>query len=386
MEELFFPGVGANFTICRMPVGANDFSRDWYSYDEVDGDFTMEHFTIANDQQTLIPFIKNAQKYQPDLRLWASPWCPPAWMKYNKHYASAYTGENYDEKYRNGLPADKVGHEGTDMFIQDPLYLKAYALYFSKFIEAYKKQGIPIFAVMPQNEFNSAQIFPSCCWTSASLANFIGNYLGPTLQDQGVEIMFGTMERANESLVDTVLTDPVSGKYVKGVGFQWAGKGAITGIHKRYPGLKLYQTEQECGDGKNDWKGAMYSWGLMRHFLDNGVSAYMYWNISLENGGISRWGWAQNSLVVVDPQTKSYRYTPEYYVMKHVSHYVQPGAYKLETEGTYTNLLAFRNPDNSVVLIIANETSDDRSLSIRIGDRVYTPTVKAYSMNTLLVD
>ena len=70
MEELFFPGVGANFTICRMPVGANDFSRDWYSYDEVDGDFTMEHFTIANDQQTLIPFIKNAQKYQPDLRLW----------------------------------------------------------------------------------------------------------------------------------------------------------------------------------------------------------------------------------------------------------------------------------------------------------------------------
>ena len=112
----------------------------------------------------------------------------------------------------------------------------------------------------------------------------------------------------------------------------------------------------------------------MRHFLDNGVSAYMYWNISLENGGISRWGWEQNSLVV------------EYYVMKHVSHYVQPGAYKLETEGAYTNLLAFRNPDNSIALIIANETSDDHSLSIRIGDRVYTPIVKAYSMNTLLVD
>ena len=71
---------------------------------------------------------------------------------------------------------------------------------------------------------------------------------------------------------------------------------------------------------------------------------------------------------------------------EHVSHYVQPGAYKLETEGAYTNLLAFRNPDNSIALIIANETSDDRSLSIRIGDRVYTPIVKAYSMNTLLVD
>ena len=134
------------------------------------------------------------------------------------------------------------------------------------------------------------------------------------------------------------------------------------------------------------WQERLEGCHVFLGVLDNGVSAYMYWNISLENGGISRWGWAQNSLVVVDPQTKSYRYTPEYYVMKHVSHYVQPGAYKLETEGAYTNLLAFRNPDNSIALIIANETSDDRSLSIRIGDRVYTPIVKAYSMNTLLVD
>ena len=69
MEELFFPEIGANFTICRMPVGANDFSRDWYSYNETDGDFEMKYFTIANDQQTLIPFIKNAQKYNSDLRI-----------------------------------------------------------------------------------------------------------------------------------------------------------------------------------------------------------------------------------------------------------------------------------------------------------------------------
>lgn len=385
MEELFFPGVGANFTLCRMPVGANDFSRDWYSYNEVDGDYTMESFTIANDQQTLIPFIKNAQKYQSALRIWASPWCPPSWMKHNKHYASAYTGDNYNEKYRNGLPADKVGVEGTDMFIQDSLHLQAYALYFSKFIEAYKKQGIDIFAVMPQNEFNSAQIFPSCCWTAASLANFIGNYLGPAMAEQDVKVMFGTMERSNELLVDTILNDPACGKYVEGVGFQWAGKGALPGIHQRYPKLKLYQTEQECGDGKNDWRGAMYSWGLMQHYMNNGTSAYMYWNISLDEGGISRWGWAQNSLVVVNPETKTFRYTPEYYVMKHVSHYVQPGAQKLETKGAYTNLLAFRNPDQSIAVVLANETSDNRNVAVRIGDRVYTPFVQAHSINTFLI-
>ena len=386
MEELFFPEYGVNFTICRMPVGANDFSRDWYSYNEMDGDFEMKNFTIANDQQTLIPFIRNAQKYNSDLRIWASPWCPPSWMKYNKHYASAYTGEAYDEKYRNGLPADKAGHEGTDMFIQDSLYLQAYALYFSKFITAYKEQGIDIFAVMLQNEFNSAQIFSSCCWTSSALANFVGKYLGPAMKDLDVDVMFGTMERANEALVDTVLNDALSSRYVSGVGFQWAGKGAIGGIHKRYPDMKLYQTEQECGDGRNDWNGAVYSWNLMRHYLDNGASAYMYWNISLEQGGISRWGWAQNSLVVVDPENKTFRYTPEYYVIKHLSHYVQPGAYKLETEGTYTNMLAFKNPDGSIIIALANEGNEDRRISIRIRDRVYQPLLVGHSISTIRID
>ena len=145
------------------------------------------------------------------------------------------------------------------MFVQDSSYLQAYALYFSKFISAYKEKNIPIFAVMPQNEFNSAQVFPSCCWKSSSLANFIGKYLGPAMKKQDVDVMFGTVERANEALVDTVLTDPEAAKYVTGVAFQWAGKGAVSGIHKRYPKMKLYQSEQECGNGKNDWQGAFYS-------------------------------------------------------------------------------------------------------------------------------
>ena len=72
-------GVGANFTICRMPVAANDFAINWYSYDETEGDFAMEHFSIDNDKQTLIPFIKSAQKYNPEIKLWASPWSPPSW-------------------------------------------------------------------------------------------------------------------------------------------------------------------------------------------------------------------------------------------------------------------------------------------------------------------
>ncbi|MDR1557210.1 MAG: beta-glycosidase [Tannerellaceae bacterium] len=396
LKELFSPGAGANFTVCRMPIGANDFALDWYSYNETEGDFEMKDFSIDNDRKTLIPFIRSAQSYLPGIRIWASPWSPPSWMKHNKHYASRSTmamarrlagqsGSTYMTRVvDNGLPEDREGSEGTDMFIREEAYLKAYALYFSRFIEAYRAEGIDIFAVMPQNEFNSAQIFPSCCWTAAGLADFMGNYLGPAMEEAGVEVMFGTMERANELLADTILTHPAAGPYIRGVGFQWAGKAALPGIHARYPHLRLYQTEQECGNGKNDWKGAVYSWNLMKHYLNNGVTAYLYWNTSLMQGGISRWGWAQNSLVVVN-EDKTFAYTPEYYVMKHLSHYVQPGARRLQAEGTYNDLLAFINPDNTIVVVAGNEEAADRTVRIRVGENIYSPLLKANSLNTLLI-
>lgn len=376
MKELFAPDFGANFTICRMPIGANDFSVDWYSYNETDGDFEMKNFSIENDRTTLIPFIHHAQRYLPDMKIWASPWCPPSWMKHNKHYASASAANN-------GLPEDRQGKEGTDMFIVEEPYLKAYALYFSKFIDAYRNEGIDIFMVAPQNEFNSAQIFPSCTWTAASLAKFIGQYLGPEMQKKNVALMMGTVERPNELLTDTVLTDPECKKYVTAVGFQWAGKDALPGIAKRYPNLTIYETEQECGDGKNDLRGAKYSWNLMKHYLNNGTSVYTYWNTSLMQGGISRWGWAQNSLVVVEDDGKSFYYTPEYYIMKHASHYVKPGAKRIDATG---DALAFINPDKSIVVIAGNQEEISKTVNISIGNSVYSPTLAANSLNTFIVN
>jgi glucosylceramidase len=383
LQELFAPGVGANFNICRMPVGANDFSRDWYSYDEVPGDFALENFSIANDLETLVPFIKSALKCQPDLKLWASPWSPPTWMKYNKHYAAAMPGPNMPP---NGLSPDQVGKEGTDMFIQEDRYFIAYAAYIARFIEAYRSQGINIGMVMPQNEFNSAQVFPSCCWTPEGLARFI-SYLGPEMEKLNVDVFFGTMERPNEKLVEIPLLDPRSGKYIKGTGFQWAGKRAIPRIHWRYPDLKLYQTEQECGDSKNDWRFCRYAWTLIKHFLENGVSAYCYWNISLKKDGISRWGWAQNSLVTFDLEAKTFKYNYEYYLMKHLSGFVQPGARRLDTMSWagYENLLAFLNPDHSVVVLTQNDLCEELPVRVKIGEKVIAGTLQADSFNTFVV-
>lgn len=415
MKELFAPGIGASFSICRMPIGANDFSLNWYSYDESDLDFSMDHFSIDNDTKTLIPFIKNALKYNPNLQIWASPWSPPQWMKKNKHYAQMayqhayefYAAQNGEKQLKTGetgklvfgdlkmlvgsqfdsgltVGEGKEGKEGTDMFIQKPEYLKAYALYFSKFVDTYQANGIHIFAVMPQNEFNSPQLFPSCCWTARSLSNFIGDYLGPAMKAKGVKVFFGTVERPNASLVDTVM-ERKSKEYIDGIGFQWAGKDALPKIHQEYPNLTFMQSEQECGNGDNDWKYATHCWDLMTYYLNNGVSIYEYWNTSLFEGGVSRWGWLQNSLVVVNPKTKSYHFTPEYYLLKHVSHFVKSGAKKISIKGQDKDILAFQNPDKSIILVLANLDNSQKTLHIRIGNEVYTPELKANSFNTLVI-
>jgi glucosylceramidase len=384
-HELFAPGEGAGFSICRMPIGANDFSRDWYSYDEVEGDFALEHFSIENDLGTLVPFIRAAQDHQPDLKIWASPWSPPSWMKTNGHYAGALPNP-FMNNVENGLRPDQVGHEGTDMFILDEPHLAAYARYFGRFIDEYRALGIPIDMVMPQNEFNSPQVFPSCTWTPTGFARFL-RHLGPEMGSRGVDVFLGTLERADDRLLGDVLEDADVADYVSGLGVQWEGKRAVAALHRLHPELRIYQTEQECGDGRNDWRHARHAWSLMKQFLTNGANAYMYWNISLLEGGRSRWGWTQNSLVVVDPGAATYRWSYEYQVLKHVSAFVKPGARALEclTYAGYANQLAFLNEDGSIVIVMQNDMSEAMPVRILLGDRVLTPTLPADSFSTFVI-
>ncbi len=385
MRELFAAGTGLNLTRCRMPVGANDFSTDWYSYDETPGDLALEHFSIEHDHATLVPFIQAAQRHQPDLTLWASPWSPPTWMKTNGHYAGA-KGSPIAAGVDNGIRDDQLGGEGTDMMRLDDDTLAAYAAYFGRFVDAYAEIGIPVTMVMPQNEFNSAQIFPSCTWTPEGLAAFV-RHLGPEMARRGVDLFLGTLERADDGLVERVLADADASRWVTGIGAQWAGKGAVAYLHRHHPELTIYQTEQECGDGRNDWRLARHAWVLMKHFLLHGATAYMYWNMSLLRGGVSRWGWAQNSLVVVDPDTRSYEFTHEHYMLRHVSHFVIPGARRIPTL-SYTgheNQLVFRNPDGSLVIVVQNDLAEEMPISFLIGERALEVTLPADSLNTLVV-
>jgi len=123
----------------------------------------------------------------------------------------------------------------------------------------------------------------------------------------------------------------------------------------------------------------------MKQYLSNGANAYTYWNTSLKQGGISTWGWKQNSLVSVDTVKKTYRYNYEYYLIKHFSHFIQPGAKRLETSGLFTNLLAFQNPDKSVVVVMQNESSAVKKLSLKLGNKQLKATLVADSFNSFLI-
>ncbi|MDR2889583.1 MAG: glycosyl hydrolase, partial [Lachnospiraceae bacterium] len=171
LEEIFSIAEGkTGFTMCRLPIGGNDYSFDWYSLNETAGDFEMKHFSVERDKKALIPYIKRAQKYNQDLKFFASPWSPPTWMKNPPVY-------NWGK------------------LITTPENLRAYADYFARFVHAYAAEGIHIDQVHVQNEPVANQKFPSCMWTGEELKIFIRDYLGPRFQEDrlSTEIWLGTI-------------------------------------------------------------------------------------------------------------------------------------------------------------------------------------------------
>jgi glucosylceramidase len=364
-RELFDPVDGCRFTRCRLPVGASDYGAEWYSHNETDGDYAMRRFSVARDEDFLIPYIRRALAVQPGLELFASPWSPPTWMKQPKAY-------NYGR------------------LIWTRKNLEAYALYFVKFVQAYRQRGLPLRQIHVQNEPLADQKFPSCLWTGEQLRDFIRDYLGPAFRQHGLdcEIWLGTLNTDDyDGYVLKVLLDPAARALIRGVGFQWAGKGAIQRAAESWPGVRLMQTENECGDGRNSWEYARYIFNLVRHYLANGASAYVYWNMVLPAGGESTWGWKQNSMVTVDLATQEVAYTPEFHLMKHFSRFIEPGAVRLGLRGEWTgNAVAFRNPDGARVVVIQNPLKEAHELVFREERGGFAARLAPESWNTFHIE
>ena len=364
LDELFSED-GCNFNYCRTPIGASDFATDFYSYNETEGDYEMKNFSIERDEKLLLPLILEGAKRKSDLQMFASPWCPPLWLKTKRAYSYGVfdkTEENY----------------------------KAYALYFKKYVQEYRKAGVPLIHIHPQNEPCSNQVFPSCVWKGSELTEFIGGYLGPALENEGVDIFFGTINGPEGGdryswtkychYLGLAMQDEKAKKYIKGVGYQWAGKFALPQTRDDYPDLELIQTESECGDGKNTWDQMMDIFGLTRHYFRFGASAYVYWNLALMYGQPSTWGWHQNSLVSVKDGKRIY--TPEFYLMKHYSHFVKRGAKYVELKGEFaSSCSAFRNPDGQVVIVCYNPYDFSKVITVEGKSYMLEPR----SINTILI-
>ena len=283
MRNLFSPSGDLRFTMGRIPMNANDYARDWYSCDEVAGDFSLKYFNIDRDKTTLIPYIHKALACNPDLTFWASPWSPPSWMKINADYpvrSSKYNkmdsrkdyilfegpdGNRDDYKAPKGIFPPKLS--ATDYFIQDDRYLSTYARYFSRFISAYAEQGIKIGAVMYQNEAWSYTPYPGCAWTPEGIVKFNVEYLAPQMKKDhpDVDVYFGTINTNRYDVIDKVLSDSRMADAVKGIGLQWEGGQILQRLRDSYPGYKYVQTEGECGWGSFDWNAAEHTFERICH-------------------------------------------------------------------------------------------------------------------------
>lgn len=386
IKLLFDPNEGANFAYGRVPIGASDYSMDRYSLNENAGDYAMDKFSIERDKQKLIPFIKAALAIKSNIHLWASPWTPPTWMK---------TGPYLED----GIS----GWDGGNMK-DDAQILKAHAIYISKFVEEYGKESIQIEAVHPQNEPGYATRYPSCLWTAALMTKFIGTYLGPTFAERNVnaQIYLGTMSNNDSGKDNTIITtvngDATASKYIKGFGLQWNMLPAVSGLTSKG---QVMQTEHKCGNypwnpsglpafnpdtPRNDHDYAVESWGYIRDWIKAGVHVYSAWNMVLDTAGKNLDAmrpWPQNALLTVDRKAKTLTLTPAYYVFRHFSQYVAPGAKRVEATGGSLDTLAFKNPDGTIVAIIYNSGSTAKTTTVALGGANVQFSIPARGFATL---
>jgi len=408
MHDIFAPDGDLRFTRGRLSMNANDYSRAWYSCDTVAGDFALKYFNIEHDKENVIRLIKMAQRWQPEMTFWVSPWSPPSWMKINQDYCVASSPFNTQPKEKDYLLFDDGGVPDPDemqfndgqrghlfprklasqnYFIQDQRYLQAYANMFCKFIDLYAAEDIPIYMVMYQNEAYSYTPYPGCAWTAEGTIKFNKEYLAPALKEKHPEVKLyvGTFNTNRQDYVQRIVNG-LQG-CVEGLGFQWEGRENLDFMREKHPDLHMVSSESECGNGQMDWRAGEHTFYLLHEYIGRGCDEYYNWNFILCDQGRSAWGWKQNALVQVRSANRTYRYTPEYYAYKHFSHFVEPGSTLLAfcpmKEGLQA--IVFRRPDNRRVVICGNAGNEAKSISIEMAKGKYlNATLAAHSFNTFV--
>ncbi|HVZ55058.1 MAG TPA: glycoside hydrolase family 30 protein [Chitinophagaceae bacterium] len=368
---------GIGYTLARTTIHSCDFSSDSYTYVS-DADPSLKTFSIDHDRRYRIPLIRRAMAAAGGrLRLFVSPWSPPAFMKDNNDLLHG-------------------GHLKKDFY-------QSWADYFVKFITAYQQEGIPVWGLTIQNEPMATQRWESCIFTAEEERDFLKNNLGPTLEKEGLGSKRIIIWDHNRDLIyqraSTVLDDPEAARYAWGVGFHWYEDWSggdqmfdnVRRVHEAYPDKNLLFTEGCNGpfrrDQLGDWKwGERYGRSMIQDF-NSGAVGWTDWNVLLdENGGPNH---VQNfcfAPIHADTRTGQLVYMNSYYYIGHFSRFIQPGAKRISCAPSRSQLLAtgFRNPDGTLAVIVMNPTEQTVPYFLWIGGRAVSVTSRPHSIATLV--
>jgi glucosylceramidase len=388
LTSLFSQANGIGLNMVRLPMGASDFSANGnYSYDDLatgHTDPTMAHFSIAHDLTNIIPILLSIDSINGSMKLIASPWSPPAWMKTSGSMNGVSSASSSTSQINS---AD----------------FPALASYFVKFIQAYQAQGLSIYAVSAQNEpLNSASGYPTAILTAADEANFIADNLGPALSTAGLTSVkiFGMEDNWADGAYAQTLMQSSAGSYLAGTSFHWY-EGAVSSMStvetlNANKGVWFTEatdtvtcpTQATCptltGPVFSSYGFALQMQSLILGVPQNYGRSILGWNLALnQNEGPQNGGcYDCVGIVTVNSSTSpaSIYYNTLYYALGHIGKFVSPGAFVIgtTTQGTAgVQDVGFLNPDGSIVVVAFNGASSAAVVSVQWNGENFNYTIPA---------
>jgi glucosylceramidase len=368
LKEIFGHSLnGLNVNYLRISIGASDLDATVFSYDdlkegEVDPD--LMKMSIAPDQANLIPILKEIQAIQPGLKIMASPWSPPVWMKDN--------GKS------------KGGH-------LLPQYYATYAQYFVKYIQLMRAEGLTINAVTIQNEPEHGGNNPSMLMTSVEQNEFIKNHLGPAFKKAGIttEIVIWDHNADHPNYPIEILNDAITKSFISAAAFHlYLGhESALSKVHEAHPNRKIYFTEQWTG-AKGNFAGD-FMWH-MQHIvigtMSNWSSLVLEWNLANDpNFGPHTPGGCTECLGALTIAGTEIKRNVSYYIIGQVAPYILPGSIRLQTNSTNALIhsIAFKRPDGKIALVALN-TGKESVYTIDFEQKKYNFTLPEKSASTIV--
>ena len=400
----YFSKEGANYSLTRTHMNSCDFSLSNYSYSPVENDMELKHFSIQEDKDDIIPMIKDAMEISEDgFKIIASPWTAAPWMKDNNSWV------------------------GGKLL---PKYYDTWALFFSKYLAAYKAERIDIWGVTVENEpHGNGNNWESMHYSPKEMTDFVQFHLGPKLEADGYgdKIILGyDQNRAGlQEWVDEMYKDDASSKYFGGTAIHWYESTydffpeALQYAHNKAPNKYLIETEgcvdSEIPKWQDDawyWSKEATDWGWDwasekdKHLhpkyapvnryardiigcLNNWVDGWVDWNMVLDTQGGPNWfkNWCV-APVIVDPEKDEVYFTPIYYTMAHFSKYIRPEAEIIGVEKSDEDLMvtAAKNTDGSIAVVVFNEGTTQKSFKLSLGEKESTITISAQAIQTILIN